>query len=90
MNRGRLLRRATPETLINAVEGKVWEWVVPSEDLAAIRQNHLVSSLTRRSDGARLRIVQEMPPSAQARPVPASLEDAYLFAVANGQKENAA
>jgi ABC-2 type transport system ATP-binding protein len=57
MNRGRLLRQATPESLLGTVEGKVWEWVVPSADLSAVRQNHLVSSMTRRSDGARLRIV---------------------------------
>ena len=84
MNKGRLLRRATPEALLQAVEGKVWEWLVPSTDLAAIRQDHLVSSMTRRSDGARLRVVQEQSPSPTAELVSPSLEDAYLFAMAGG------
>lgn len=86
MNRGRLLRRATPETLLLSVEGKVWEWVVPSSDLTAIRQNHLVSSMSRRSDGVRLRVVQGQPPSASAIAVLPCLEDAYLYILAENQK----
>jgi ABC-2 type transport system ATP-binding protein len=87
MNQGRLLQRATPEALLQTVEGKVWEWVVPSTQLAAIRQNHLVSGMVRRSDGARLRILQERSPSSDAQPSPASLEDAYLLAVSGNLSE---
>ncbi len=89
MNEGRLLQQATPEALLQAVEGKVWEWVVPSTALADIRQNHLISSMTRRSDGARLRIVQEHSPSADAWPISPCLEDAYLFVVAGDHAEGA-
>ena len=87
MNKGRLIQQAAPEWLLQAVEGKVWEWVVPSTRLAEVRQNHLVSSMTRRSDGTRLRIVQEQSPSGEARLVPPSLEDAYLLAVSHSQAE---
>lgn len=87
MNKGRLLQQATPESLLQAVESKVWEWTVPSNHLTAIRQDHLISSMTRRPDGARLRIVQERSPSVDARQVPACLEDAYLLAVAGSQAE---
>jgi len=87
MNEGRLLQQAAPETLLRTVEGRVWEWVVPSTHLAAIRQNHRVSTMTRLSEGVRLRIVQEQPPSPDARSVPPSLEDAYLWAVAGSQVE---
>ncbi len=87
MDHGRLLYQATPELLLQSVEGKVWEWVVPSTQLAAVRQNHLISGMTRRSDGARLRIVQEQSPSGEAQLIPASLEDAYLYAVAGSQSE---
>lgn len=89
MNCGRLLMQATPEALLRLVEGKVWEWVVPSTRLAEIRQKHLVSSMTRRPDGARLRIVQDQPPCAEAQPVTPGLEDAYLWAVSASQKEAA-
>jgi ABC-type multidrug transport system ATPase subunit len=87
MDQGRLLWQATPEALLQSVEGKVWEWVVPSTQLAAVRQSHLISGMTRRPDGARLRIVQEQAPSGEAQLIPASLEDAYLYAVAGSQSE---
>ncbi len=81
MDQGRLLRKATPEALLSLVEGKVWEWIVPSSDLNDIRQKHLVSSMARRSDGTRLRIVQEMQPAPEAQLIAPCLEDAYLFMV---------
>ncbi len=87
MDQGRLLYQAAPEALLQSVEGKVWEWVVPSTQLAAVRQTHLISGMTRRSDGARLRIVQEQSPSGEAQLIQASLEDAYLYAVAGSQSE---
>lgn len=90
MNKGRLLQQTTPETLLQSVAGKVWEWVVPSSHLAAIRKDHLVSGITRRPDGTRLRIVQEHSPSAEAHWIMPCLEDAYLFAMAGNHLECAA
>ena len=84
MNRGRLLQRCTPEALLRSVEGKVWEWLVPSSELAAVRKGHLVSGMTRRTDGARLRIVQDERPNGAAMAAAPSLEDAYLYMTANG------
>lgn len=87
MNQGRLVCQATPEALLQAVEGKVWECVAPSTQVTAMRQNHLVSSMARRSDGVRLRIVQAASPGPDAQPVAASLEDAYLFMMAGSYAE---
>jgi len=81
INAGRLLTHSTPEALLRAVEGKVWEWVIPSADLTAVRQRHLVSSAVRRSDGVRVRLVADAPPGADARTVPPTLEDAYLYRI---------
>ncbi len=82
MNQGRLLRQATPEMLLQTVEGKVWEWMVPSAEWVALRQKHLVSNMTRRANGTRLRVVQERAPAKEAWMVAPNLEDAYLWAVA--------
>ncbi len=90
MDRGRLLRRCTPEELLRGVEGKVWEWQVPSGRLAEVRQRYLVSGMTRRADGARLRIVQEQAPAPDAAPVAPSLEDAYLYVTAGQAGERVA
>jgi ABC-type multidrug transport system ATPase subunit len=35
--KGTLVVQATPEALLAQVEGKVWEWVVPSSDLPALK-----------------------------------------------------
>jgi ABC-type multidrug transport system ATPase subunit len=84
---GRLIRCETPEALLRGVEGKVWEWTVPSTELTALRERHLISSTVRHSDGAHVRAVVEGSPAPGARAVAPRLEDAYLHFVANGQGE---
>jgi ABC-type multidrug transport system ATPase subunit len=76
---GRLVADASPEALLRAAEGCVWEMVVGSEELAALRARHRVAGLVRRSDGALVRIVAEQPPAPGARPAAPALEDAYLL-----------
>jgi len=86
VSRGRLVRHAAPETLLAALEGKVWEWVVASAELPAARQRFLISTVTRRSDGVHARVVSDAAPGAGALRVAPTLEDAYLHAVA-GQRQ---
>jgi len=88
INEGHLLIHTTPEALLRTVEGKVWEWVIPSPELTEARQRFLVSSAVRRSDGAHLRVVAEAPPSDDAQAVPPSLEDAYLHALSTHRGRN--
>ena len=75
---GRLVTHTSPEALLKTVEGKVWEWIVPSTALAKIKESFLLSATTRRSDGVHVRVVQEESPHPDASPVPPTLEDAYL------------
>lgn len=77
---GRLIAHASPEELLRAVEGRVWEWVVPSQQLLAAKERYLVSSTVRRSDGVHVRLVADEAP-AGAQPFPPTLEDAYLAAL---------
>jgi len=86
VSRGRLVRHAAPETLLAALEGKVWEWVVASAELPAARQRFLISTVTRRSDGVHARVVSDAAPGTGALSVAPTLEDAYLHAVA-GQRQ---
>jgi ABC-type multidrug transport system ATPase subunit len=81
IDKGRLLTHATPEALLGMVAGRVWEWTVPSVELQAIRQKHLVSSTVRTGEGVRLRVVGESEPAADAHPVTPTLEDAYLYVI---------
>jgi len=78
INKGRQVQRATPEKLLAQLEGQVWQWVVPEEQLTRLKQTHLVSGTVRRADGIQARIVSETTPAAGAHPVAPNLEDVYL------------
>jgi ABC-type multidrug transport system ATPase subunit len=84
--RGHLVTSAAPEELLRSVEGKVWERVVPSAELPALRQRYLTSSTMHRSDGVHLRIVAEEAPGSGAVPQLPTFEDAYLYWI-SGKKE---
>jgi ABC-type multidrug transport system ATPase subunit len=78
ISQGTLVAHAAPEELLRRVEGRVWEWVIPSADLSAARQRYLISNTTRRSDGVHARVLGDNPPTG-AQPVTPNLEDAYLY-----------
>jgi ABC-type multidrug transport system ATPase subunit len=82
IDRGQLIVHGAPEALLQTVSGRVWELVVPSPELDALRQRCLVSSTAHRSDGVHARVVADRTPGAAARPLEPSLEDAYLSALA--------
>ena len=62
IKKGRMVEHALPETLLQAVEGQVWEMVVPSAELPALKQRALVGGTARRSDGVHARVVSPVPP----------------------------
>jgi ABC-type multidrug transport system ATPase subunit len=90
MDRGRLLASAGPEELLRRVEGRVWEWVIPSADLPAARERWKISATARRADGVHARVVSPLPPGAGAVPVTPSLEDAYLAVLEGDRAREAA
>jgi ABC-2 type transport system ATP-binding protein len=90
IDRGRLLAHAEPEELLRRVEGRVWEWVIPSADLPAVRERWKISGTVRRADGVHVRVVSGVPPGPGATPVPPSLEDAYLAVLEGDRAREAA
>ena len=81
INKGQRITHAAPEIILQAVEGKVWTWVVSSAEFAKLKQSHLISSTARRSDGVHVRVVSARQPNLTAQPVSATLEDAYLYLI---------
>ncbi|HEX5133024.1 MAG TPA: ABC transporter ATP-binding protein [Candidatus Krumholzibacteria bacterium] len=79
---GRLVAAASPEELLRTAEGRVWEWMIPSAELTAVKQRHRISGTLRRSDGVRVRTVGDTQPAPSAQPVAPNLEDAYLLYIA--------
>ena len=78
LNQGRKLQHAAPEKLLELLAGQVWQWIVPSTELPALKQKFILSSTVRRADGIQVRLVSDSAPSPQAQPIPPSLEDVYL------------
>jgi ABC-2 type transport system ATP-binding protein len=85
--RGRLVAHASPEALLRTLDGSVWECVLSSEELERLRPRLLVSGTARREDGVHVRVVSKEPPVAGARPLPPTLEDAYLSTIASSRGE---
>jgi ABC-2 type transport system ATP-binding protein len=88
INHGRKLQHAAPEKLLQLLEGQVWQWIVASETLPALKQKHILSGTVRRADGIQVRVVSESAPAPEAQPVSPSLEDVYLHLVSvNGARQ---
>jgi ABC-2 type transport system ATP-binding protein len=79
IHQGKLLRGSAPEDLLKEIDGKVWEWMVSSDELTTLKQKHIVSGTIRRSDGVQVRVVSKDAPEGHARSVSPNLEDAYLY-----------
>jgi ABC-type multidrug transport system ATPase subunit len=86
---GQLVAHASPEDLVAQVEGRVWEWVIPSTELTAARQRYLISSTAHRGDGVHVRVLGDQP-SRAAIAVSANLEDAYLHCLTQQRQPQAA
>jgi len=85
ISEGRLVIHDSPEALLRSVEGRVWEVVMASAQLPAVRQRYLTSSAIHRSDGVHVRLVSEASPARSAVAAVPTLEDAYLHWVSNSR-----
>ncbi|MFC3958970.1 ATP-binding cassette domain-containing protein [Halovivax cerinus] len=75
---GELLDHTTPESLIEAAEGNVFEVLVPQSEVDSVRAQYQVSGTVQRTDGVRMRVIADDRPAPDAEPVVPTLEDAYL------------
>ena len=81
IDKGHQIERSTPDKLLTLLDGRVWQWVIPEEQLTGLKQTHIVSGTVRRGNGIQVRIVSETAPAAEALPVEPNLEDVYLYLV---------
>ena len=75
---GELRFHGTPEALMAAADGHVWQWTLPAEQLTEARTQLKISRAQRRTQGVEVRVVGGQP-SADAVRVTPDLEDAYLW-----------
>jgi ABC-type multidrug transport system ATPase subunit len=90
INKGHLINRSSPEKLLQTVEGKIWDWVIPSSELHAVKQKHLLSSIIHHKEGLHLRVVAETNPAREAQLVSSpTLEEAYLYCISTHREVGA-
>lgn len=82
MQKGRLRFAGTPEELLRAALGKVWDWTVQEHALEGIRASYRVCNAQRRANGIQLRVVSDQAPHSDAVPAVPGLEEAYMVALA--------
>lgn len=78
MQNGRLLAKAVQPDIIKNVEGRVFETLIDSSNLADFKTKHLVIDTNRQKDKTRVRYITTTP-LAGSTALTATLEDAYLF-----------
>jgi ABC-type multidrug transport system ATPase subunit len=84
MQSGILLQKGTQPDIVKLVEGKVFEAIVDSNALAALKANHLVIDTSRQKENIKARyITRGNEPAPGSVSVNATLEDAYLFLTHN-------
>ena len=79
MRGGTLAACGTPESLLQAAVGKVWECILPSNEFEQMRGTLRVSSAIRRPDGIHIRLVHPESPVPQAVSTEPNLEDSFLY-----------
>lgn len=79
LERGQLLLHGTPEQLAASLNGKVWLIDESLDcDLSAYG-SQTIANMIKHASHQTLRLVQDDPPSADARPAVPTLEDAFLY-----------
>ena len=68
------------------MEGKVWEMVIPSSDLASAKERFVLSGTVRTSEGVRIRVVADEQPDSGAVSLGPTLEDAYIHLLEQGRE----
>ncbi|MGN1126282.1 MAG: ABC transporter ATP-binding protein [Ruminococcus sp.] len=80
LKEGKLISHNTCNNLTKEIENKVFEVETEKENLKYFQDNYRVSNLFHSGDKITVRIVTDTPPSEyEAKPVPPTLEDLYLY-----------
>ncbi|WP_139651749.1 ABC transporter ATP-binding protein [Raoultibacter phocaeensis] len=80
MKSGAIMHSGSPEEVVRQIEGKVWECRTDPRGADSMATKYTIGNIHYDSDGlAVLRIVSDLPPTNDARPLLPTLEDLYLY-----------
>lgn len=79
LNEGEILFHGTVMDLLKNVEGKVYSAEIAASELAAVSSKYMVTGILNTGSTANVKIVSNSRPFADAKPIQADVEDAYLY-----------
>ncbi len=79
IKQGEIVRHGTPDSLLQELDGQIWECDVPYQEADRYYNTFRIISQTNHEDGCRLRLFFDGKPMEGARQVKANLEDLYLY-----------
>lgn len=83
IKKGVLIAKDTPQSLLNNICGKVFELLVPIDQVDNIQKQYLVSSITLSANGMLMRVVSDHEPEDHPfQAVQPTLEEEYLYVFA--------
>lgn len=80
MNKGKLLLKENPDTIVESMQGKVFEARIQENQLNKVKEKYNISNIIKTNDGLLARIVSEdKPKELNINDVKSTLEDTYLY-----------
>lgn len=80
MKAGAFAHAGRPEDIVHQISGKVWGCQVDSQMAAHMATQFCISNIQYTADGAAtMRVVADLPPTGDAKPLAPTLEDLYLY-----------
>ena len=80
MNKGKLLLKDNPDTIVESMQGKVFEAKIQENQLNKVKEKYNISNIIKTNDGLLARIVSEdKPKELNINDVKSTLEDTYLY-----------
>lgn len=79
MKDGKLLRNGSHSQLVNTLENKVYECLIPGPQAEALAERYIAVNTRKEGDKTLLRLIAEEKPCEEAKLVPSTLEDLYLY-----------
>ena len=80
MNKGKLLLKENPDTIVESMQGKVFEAKIQENQLNKVKEKYNISNIIKTNDGLLARIVSEDKPiELDIDSVKSTLEDTYLY-----------
>jgi ABC-2 type transport system ATP-binding protein len=79
MEAGKIERNATTEEYLKSLDGYVWVFDLPADELDEFQKKAVISNMIPKGDKLEVRVVDEKKPSDNAVPAIPTMEDVYLY-----------